>query len=118
MTQKTVALAREPSAHAGGWKGGETWEMSSCFSTKTPSALLGEFTVTLELTNGISYRGKLIETEDNMNVQLQDVVIIGKDGSSKNTAQVYIRGSQIQFFSVPDILLQAPMFQQSTPSAK
>lgn len=42
MTQKTVALAREPSAHAGGWKGGETWEMSSCFSTKTPSALLGE----------------------------------------------------------------------------
>jgi small nuclear ribonucleoprotein D3 len=99
----------------------DTLEEQYKMGVSIPVKLLNEaqgHTVTLELTNGISYRGKLIETEDNMNVQLQDVVIIGKDGSSKNTAQVYIRGSQIQFFSVPDILLQAPMFQQSTPSAK
>lgn len=74
--------------------------------------------VTLELTNGVSYRGKLLEAEDNMNVQLQDAVIIGKDGSTKNTAKVYIRGSQIQFFSVPDILLHAPMFQKNQTSKK
>ena len=69
--------------------------------------------VSLELNNGISYRGKLIEAEDNMNVQLKDVVIIGKDGSTQKASQVYIRGSQIQFFSLPEILVHAPMFESS-----
>lgn len=69
--------------------------------------------VSLELTNGISYRGKLIEAEDNMNVQLKDVVIIGRDGLTQKASQVYIRGSQIHFFSVPEILVHAPMFESS-----
>lgn len=69
--------------------------------------------VSLELSNGISYRGKLLEAEDNMNVQLKDVVITGKDGSTEKAAQVYIRGSMIQFISVPDILVHAPMFESS-----
>lgn len=71
--------------------------------------------ISLELTNGISYRGKLLEAEDNMNVQLKDVLIIGKDGSTQNASQVYIRGSQIQFFSVPEVLMHAPMFESSGP---
>ncbi|TID30747.1 hypothetical protein CANINC_000663 [Pichia inconspicua] len=66
--------------------------------------------VSIELTNGMLYRGKLLESEDNMNVQLKDVVITNKDGSTKTSPQVYIRGSQIQFVSVPDILAQAPIF--------
>jgi small nuclear ribonucleoprotein D3 len=79
-----------------------------------PTKLLNEsqgHVVSLELTNGILYRGKLLEAEDNMNVQLKDVVITGKDGSTKTASQVYIRGSQIQFISVPDILAHAPMFE-------
>lgn len=70
-------------------------------------------TVSIELTNGISYRGKLSDVEDNMNLQLKDVVIIGKDGATKNAAQVYIRGSQIQFISIPDILQHAPVLEQN-----
>lgn len=81
-----------------------------------PVKLLNEaqgHVISLELSNGISYRGKLIEAEDNMNVQLEDVIITGKDGCVKNASQVYIRGSQIQFFSVPDMLIHAPMFESS-----
>ena len=69
--------------------------------------------VSLELTNGVSYRGKLVEAEDNMNVQLENVVIVAKDGSVKNASHVYIRGSQIQFFSIPEILSNAPTLQRS-----
>ncbi|KAG0674866.1 small nuclear ribonucleoprotein Sm D3 [Pichia californica] len=69
--------------------------------------------VSLELTNGVSYRGKLTEAEDNMNVQLKDAIIVGKDGTTEKASQVYIRGSQIQFFSLPDILVHAPMFESS-----
>ncbi|AWU75701.1 uncharacterized protein C5L36_0B09420 [Pichia kudriavzevii] len=67
--------------------------------------------VTIELTNGVSYRGKLLEAEDSMNVQLQDVIVTAKDGSTKHASQIYIRGSQIQFFSLPDILIHSPLFE-------
>lgn len=81
--------------------------------TSVPIKLLHEaqgHVVSIELTNGLLYRGKMIESEDNMNVQLKDVIVTNKDGSTKSSAQVYIRGSQIQFISVPDILSHAPIF--------
>lgn len=79
-----------------------------------PTKILNEaqgHIISLELVNGISYRGKLLEAEDNMNVQLQNVIVTNKDGSTKTATQVYIRGSQIQFISLPDILAHAPMFE-------
>ncbi|GMG21779.1 unnamed protein product [Ambrosiozyma monospora] len=78
-----------------------------------PVKLLAEaqgHVVQLELTTGQMYKGKLIESEDNMNVQLNDVVQTSRDGKVTHLDQVFIRGSQVRFFSVPEMLKHAPMF--------
>jgi small nuclear ribonucleoprotein D3 len=95
--------------------------------------------VTLELTSGQVYRGKLLEgtailprqansvrvcsamrhanqailktAEDNMNVQLKDITATARDGRVSHLDQVYIRGSHVRFFIVPDMLRNAPMFR-------
>ncbi|KAK9448192.1 uncharacterized protein V1518DRAFT_419929 [Limtongia smithiae] len=100
-----------------------------------PIKLLNEsqgHVVTLELTSGQTYRGKLIEgafdhryamhyarardwrhmtaneltriVEDNMNCQLRDITVTGRDGRVSHLEQVYIRGSHVRFFIVPDML--------------
>ncbi|KAF3930649.1 hypothetical protein ABW19_dt0206486 [Dactylella cylindrospora] len=72
-----------------------------------PLKLLGEsqgHVVTLELTSGQVYRGKLLEAEDNMNVQLKDITVTARDGRVSHLDQVYIRGSHVRFFIVPDML--------------
>lgn len=68
--------------------------------------------VTLEITSGTTYRGKLIEAEDNMNVQLKDITVTARDGRVSHLEQVYIRGSHVRFFIVPDMLrcVTAPPF--------
>ncbi|KAK6521117.1 small nuclear ribonucleoprotein Sm D3 [Arthrobotrys megalospora] len=79
-----------------------------------PLKLLGEsqgHVVTLELTSGQVYRGKLLEAEDNMNVQLKDITVTARDGRVSHLDQVYIRGSHVRFFIVPDMLRNAPMFR-------
>ncbi|GAO45837.1 hypothetical protein G7K_0086-t1 [Saitoella complicata NRRL Y-17804] len=63
--------------------------------------------VTLELNNGQTYRGKLFEAEDNMNVQLKDITVTARDGRVSHLDQVYIRGSHVRFFIVPDMLRYA-----------
>ena len=83
--------------------------------------------VTLEITSGQVYRGKLLEgclssshrpspttrqqmliygviAEDNMNVQLKDITVTARDGRVSHLDQVYIRGSHVRFFIVPDML--------------
>ncbi|KAK9455112.1 hypothetical protein V1511DRAFT_499493 [Dipodascopsis uninucleata] len=67
--------------------------------------------VTLELTSGQTYRGKLIEVEDNMNCQLRDITVTARDGRVSHLEQVYIRGSHVRFIIVPDMLRNAPMFK-------
>ncbi|KAI0119302.1 Sm-like ribonucleoprotein [Daldinia grandis] len=64
--------------------------------------------VTLEITSGQTYRGKLLEAEDNMNVQLKDITVTARDGRVSHLDQVYIRGSHVRFFIVPDMLKYAP----------
>ncbi|TPX51744.1 hypothetical protein SeLEV6574_g00128 [Synchytrium endobioticum] len=73
--------------------------------------------VTLELKNGITYRGKLLEAEDSMNVQLRDITVTQRDGKVTKLEQVYVRGSQVRFFIVPDMLKNAPMFKWVQPGA-
>ncbi|ESW98854.1 hypothetical protein HPODL_05271 [Ogataea parapolymorpha DL-1] len=78
-----------------------------------PVKLLNEaqgHVITVELTSGVSYKGKLIESEDTMNVQLKDATMTNTNGSTQYQPQVFIRGSQIRFFAVPEILKHAPMF--------
>ncbi|KAL8803647.1 MAG: hypothetical protein Q9182_003062 [Xanthomendoza sp. 2 TL-2023] len=72
-----------------------------------PIKLLNEaqnHVITLEITSGQVYRGKLIEAEDNMNVQLKDITVTARDGRVSHLDQVYIRGSHVRFFIVPDML--------------
>jgi small nuclear ribonucleoprotein D3 len=78
--------------------------------------------ITIEITSGEVYRGKLLEgalhslasaidisadksiAEDNMNVQLKDITVTARDGRVSHLEQVYIRGSHVRYFIVPDML--------------
>lgn len=80
-----------------------------------PVKLLNEaqgHVVTLELTTGESYRGRLVESEDNMNVQLADVTATARSGDVSHLEQVFVRGSKVRFVVVPDMLQHAPIFNQ------
>ena len=68
--------------------------------------------VTLELKNGELYRGKLVIAEDNMNCHLQDVSHTARDGKVTTLEAVYIRGSNVRFMILPDMLKNAPMFKR------
>jgi len=47
-----------------------------------------------------------------MNIRLDDVNITSRDGKLYNLDQVYLRGGQIRFFIIPDMLKNAPMFKK------
>lgn len=47
--------------------------------------------------------------EDNLNISLRDITVTGRDGRVSQLDQVYIRGSMVRFFIVPDMLQNAPM---------
>ena len=86
-------------------------------------------TITVELKTGQLYRGKLAEgafhhllsqpmlknpffvcaAEDNLNISLKEITVTGRDGRVSQLDQVYIRGSMVRFFIVPDMLQNAPM---------
>jgi small nuclear ribonucleoprotein D3 len=73
--------------------------------------------ITLELKTGTTYRGKLLDAEDNMNCQLKDITVTERDGRVSQLDQVFIRGSQVRFYIVPDMLKNAPMFKKIQPGA-
>ncbi|SCW04155.1 LAFE_0H07294g1_1 [Lachancea fermentati] len=88
-------------------------------ASSIPIKLLNEaqgHVVSLELTTGETYRGKLADNEDNMNVQLRDVTVTGRDGTVTHADHIFVRGSHVRFFVVPDILKNAPMFKQGPMS--
>lgn len=63
----------------------------------------------------VSLVGKLIEAEDNMNCNMSNVHVTYRDGTTNNLENVYIRGSKIRFFILPDMLKNAPMFKKTGP---
>lgn len=87
-----------------------------------PVKLLNEaqgHVVSIELTSGETYRGKMVESEDNMNVRLKDVTITGRDqGQVSRMDEVYVRGSQIRFFVLPEMLKNAPLFKSSNKQSR
>lgn len=70
--------------------------------------------VNIELKTGQTYRGRLLNVEDNMNVQLKEVTIIARDGQVSTTDTCFLRGSNIRFFVVPDNLRFAPLFKTAS----
>ena len=80
-----------------------------------PQKILTEaigMTVSVELQTGQLYRGKLVYVEDNMNLQLRDVTVTARDGQVSAAEQVFIRGSQVRLFVLPDNLRHSPVFKQ------
>ena len=68
--------------------------------------------VTVELKNGEVYRGVLNDSEDTMNCQMSNVTLKARDGRVSKLEAVFLRGSQVKFFVLPDILKNAPMFKK------
>lgn len=84
-------------------------------SVSVPIKLLHEgegHVVTVELRNGELYRGQLKESEENMNCQLSNVLFTARDGRVRKMEHVYLRGSQIRFLVLPDLLKNAPLFKK------
>ena len=71
----------------------------------------------IELKNGETYRGTLLESEDNWNCQLEGITQTGRDGRVNQLEHAYIRGSKIRFLVIPDMLKNAPMFKRIDPRA-
>merc|ERR1712137_367253 len=89
-------------------------------SIGVPIKLLHEaegHTVTCESKTGEVYRGQLLEAEDNMNCYIGSVTMTARDGRTSKLEQVAIRGSQIRFLILPDMLKNAPMFKKQTMKA-
>lgn len=84
-----------------------------------PVKLLSEaqgHVVSIELNTGETYRGKLVGSEDNMNAQLRDVTVTGLDSKVSRMDHVFVRGSNIRFIVVPDMLKNAPLFKKGPQS--
>jgi len=67
--------------------------------------------VTLETLSGDIYRGQMVEGSDSMNIALQNVTHTFPDGRAEKQEHVYIRGGNVRFFILPDMLKNAPMFK-------
>ena len=74
--------------------------------------------VTVELKSGELYRGYLMEAEDTMNMRLDDVYVTKRDGKQLKFDQVFVRGSQVRFIIIPDMLKNSPMFKRISNQAK
>merc|ERR1711990_1239400 len=70
-------------------------------------------TITCEAKSGEVYRGQLLEAEDNMNCYIGSVTMTARDGRTSKLEQVAIRGSQVRFMILPDMLKNAPMFKRA-----
>ena len=64
------------------------------------------------MKNGETYRGLMVDAEDNMNAQMQNVLATGRDGTEYKLQYVYIRGSHVRFMIMPDMLKNSPMFKR------
>eukprot|EP00546_Thalassionema_frauenfeldii_P007721 CAMPEP_0178922400 /NCGR_PEP_ID=MMETSP0786-20121207/16131_1 /TAXON_ID=186022 /ORGANISM="Thalassionema frauenfeldii, Strain CCMP 1798" /LENGTH=203 /DNA_ID=CAMNT_0020596757 /DNA_START=16 /DNA_END=629 /DNA_ORIENTATION=- len=68
--------------------------------------------ITVETKKGELIRGLLFEAEDMMNLYLQNAVVTDMKGVKRKVKQVYLRGPEIVFIVLPDMLQHAPMFQR------
>ncbi|RVD92010.1 hypothetical protein TUBRATIS_15040 [Tubulinosema ratisbonensis] len=67
--------------------------------------------ITIDLENGDSLTGNLVDLDDHMNVFLEDAVIINDKGT-KIVKSVFVKGSEINFFILPPALKFVPFLQK------
>jgi small nuclear ribonucleoprotein D3 len=70
--------------------------------------------VSVETKNGEIIRGLLFEAEDMMNLYIKNAVVWSVDGVKRKVDQLYLRGKEIVFIVIPQMLRHAPMFQRIT----
>mmetsp|Transcript_7854 Transcript_7854/g.12459 ORF Transcript_7854/g.12459 Transcript_7854/m.12459 type:complete len:171 (-) Transcript_7854:1144-1656(-) len=68
--------------------------------------------VEVETKTGELIRGLLFEAEDQMNLYIKNAVIRDTNGVKRKINQVYVRGTEIVFIILPDMLKHAPMFNR------
>jgi small nuclear ribonucleoprotein D3 len=68
--------------------------------------------VEVETKKGELIRGLLFEAEDQMNLYIKNAVIRDTNGVKRKVNQVYLRGTEIVFIVLPDMLKHAPMFNR------
>jgi small nuclear ribonucleoprotein D3 len=66
------------------------------------------------MKDGEIYRGLLLSAEDTMNMTLSDVLRTARNGQVSKLPSVYLRGGNIRFIALPDLLKNAPVFQKVT----
>jgi len=74
--------------------------------------------VTVETKSGHVYRGKVDSTEDSMNMVMSNVLVTNPDGTQTGMNKLFIRGSQVVFLILPDMLTRAPMFERVRKASK
>lgn len=73
--------------------------------------------ITIELKCRDVYRGQLVYVEDeNWNCQLKDVTLTTRKGQVKSLETAFIRGSQIHYMILPDMLKHDDMFKKVAPA--
>ena len=68
--------------------------------------------VEVETKKGELIRGLLFEAEDQMNLYIKNAVIRNTNGEKRKISQVYVRGTEIVFIVLPEMLKHAPMFKR------
>jgi small nuclear ribonucleoprotein D3 len=52
--------------------------------------------------------------EDNINISLKDITVTGRDRRVSQLDQVFIRGSMVRFFIVPDMLQNVAVYARQS----
>jgi small nuclear ribonucleoprotein D3 len=68
--------------------------------------------IEVETKAGELIRGLLFEAEDQMNLYIKNAIIQDTNGVKRKVNQVYLRGTEIVFIVLPDMLKHAPMFNR------
>ena len=64
------------------------------------------------MKNGETYRGMLLGAEDTMNLTLSDVVRTARNGQVSKLSSVYLRGGNVRFVALPNLLKSSPVFKK------
>jgi small nuclear ribonucleoprotein D3 len=68
--------------------------------------------IEIETKKGELIRGLLFEAEDQMNLYVKNCIIRDINGVKRKSNQVYVRGTEILYIILPDMLKHAPMFNR------
>ncbi|KAF0985909.1 hypothetical protein HZS_6349 [Henneguya salminicola] len=72
----------------------------------------------IELKNGETYNGHLVDSDCFMNLHLKDVICTSKDGDKFwKMSEIFIRGVNIKFLRIPSEILNS-VKEENTAKAK